>query len=217
MFKFFKKKVIEAQALLDLRYYPPEALKGIKEISAVGTVIIPENPSAEYMKAYSEIHKDAVGLELYLPLEKKIVVYDGAQQIYKLKLPEDTIAFFNGMFLICGAENNPDCFMNGITVVNRKAEMNVLSSGLFFEVDFDEDRVKYFSGSTNVDADFIRNLEENTFIFCGNCLKIEADVTEKDIIEKNLKFFAGNSIACSKSVAGCVRSRASVGNKTVIY
>ena len=74
MFKniFKKKQAIHAQAVVDLRDYTPQALSNIKVIEAVALLILPENPSNEFIEAFSKIKLDAVGFKLNLPSDKKI-------------------------------------------------------------------------------------------------------------------------------------------------
>lgn len=48
---------IRNQAILDLRQFTPEALKKIKSIKRVATVILPENMSSEFTEVYAGIKK----------------------------------------------------------------------------------------------------------------------------------------------------------------
>ncbi len=219
MFKFLRKKLskkaIHAVSMLDLRNYTPEALQKIKIIEAVGTIILPENPTPEFMDAFSSIKCDAVGSTIYLPTDMKLVNYSGIQEIKNLKTEENTCAYLNGIIILSSTKNTPNCMFSGIVIKNKNADVNLIGdvSGLLFETEFDSDKVKFFSNTTVIDADFIRNVEKDTFIVCSNCLEIAKDVTEEQIIEKNLKFFAGNTVECNKKILGCVRARAMAGNQ----
>ena len=80
-------------------------------------------------------------------------------------------------------------------------------------MDFDEDKMKFFSNEVEVDADFIRNLEIGTLVAAGNTMTISAEVTEETIINNDIKFFAGNTIKCSAEIKGCIQARSVVGNR----
>ncbi len=85
MFKniFRKKQAIHAQSVVDLRDYTPEALSNIKVIEAVALLILPENPTSEFIEAYSKIHLDAVAMTLNLSNDKKIAMYNNIQELYE--------------------------------------------------------------------------------------------------------------------------------------
>lgn len=53
---FKRKQTIQAQTLLDLRDYTPQALENIKAIQAVALLILPENPTSEFIEAFSKIN-----------------------------------------------------------------------------------------------------------------------------------------------------------------
>ncbi len=217
MFKFKRRTTIEARDTLDLRTYTPEALRGIKAIDAVGVIILPENPDNNFMQAFSAIHCSAVGTVIYLPKSTKLIPYTGTQKIDTLRVEENSVAYMCGNVLIGDSVGCPDCMFCGIVVKNKKADVNILGGvvGIMFETEFDENKVSFFTTSTTIDSDFIRNIEDGTFIFCGNNLEIADSVTEEEITSKKLKFFAGNTLTCNKKILGCIQGRALTGNKTV--
>lgn len=88
-----------------------------------------------------------------------------------------------------------------------------MENGLIFEMDFDENKVKLFSNKIDIDASFIRNVQDGSLIAAGDTITFSNDVTEEIIVEKNLQFFAGNKIKCSNAIKGCVQARSCVGNK----
>lgn len=217
--KLFKRKqVISARSVLDLRDYTPEALNGIKSIEAVATLILPENPTPEFMEAFSKIHLDAVGGQFNVAKDKKIVTINGIKNSSDISLPNNCFAVMIGI-IILGRPikgENIEYALNGI-VLKKKGIQNeakcVAENGIVYEMDFDEDKMKFFSNKVEVDADFIRNLEVGTLVAAGNTITISADVTEEAIVNNDIKFFAGNSINCSKSIKSCVQARSVVGNK----
>ncbi len=217
MFKFKRKKTLYRLEYLDLRNHTPEALKNIKAIDTVAVLILPENPDEEFIKAFSSIKCKTVASTISLPKEKKIIQYTGMQRIDKLKTDKDSVAFMCGMVLICDSENTPDCIFSGMVVKNKKADVNIIGGaiGMLFEMDFEADKVSFFTNNMSIDSDFIRNVGQDTFIFCGHTLDIESGVTEKEITEKNLKFFAGYQVKCDKDILGCVKSRAAAGYQVI--
>ena len=220
MFKniFKRKQVINAQAVLDLRDYTPEALKGIKSINAVAVLILPENPAPEFMEIFSKIPLNAVACQFSVAKERKIVTINGVKNSSDISLPDNCFAILNGIIILGSTikGENIEYALNGI-VLKKKGIQNeakcVAENGIVYEMDFDEDKMKFFSNEVEVDADFIRNLEIGTLVAAGNTMTISAEVTEETIINNDIKFFAGNTIKCSAEIKGCIQARSVVGNR----
>lgn len=222
MFKklFNKKQIINAQSVVDLREYTPKALEGIKSINAVAIVILPENPSPEFVEAYSKIHLNAVALTLNLAKDKIIAMFNGVTSLSSISLSDNTVGIFNGIVIMGHAIENKNVqyIVNGIMLKKLGLQHNgkcLMENGLIFEMDFDENKVKLFTNKIEIDASFIRNVEDGTLIASGDTIILNNDITEEMIVEKNIQFFAGNSIKCPKNIKGCVQARACVGNKIV--
>ncbi len=218
---FKRKKVINAQTVLDLREYTPKALEEIKSINAVAVLILPENPTPEFMEAFSKIKLNAVACQFNVAQDKKIVMLNGIKNGTDIVLPDNCFAIFNGIIILSSAikGENIEYAVNGL-VLKKKGIQNdakcVLENGLVYEMDFDENKMKFFSNEVEVDSDFIRNLEAGTLIAAGNIITITADVTEEMLVNNDIKFFAGNTLNCSKDIKGCVQARSVVGNKIVV-
>ena len=220
MFKniFKRKQIINAQPVLDLRDYTPEALKGIKSINAVAVLILPENPSPEFMEVFSKIPLNAVACQFNVAKERKIVTINGVKNSSDISLPDNCFAIMNGIIILGSAikGENIEYALNGI-ILKKKGIQNeakcVSENGIVYELDFDENKIKFFSNEIEVDADFIRNLEIGTLIAAGNIITISKDVTEEMIVNNDIKFFAGNSIKCSTEIKGCIQARSVVGNR----
>lgn len=223
MFKniFKRKQVISARSVLDLRDYTPEALNGIKSINAVATLILPENPTPEFIDAFSKIHLDAVGSQFNVAKGRKIVKINGIKFSSDISLPDNCFAIMNGIIILCSAikGENIEYALNGI-VLKKKGIQNegkcVSENGIVYELDFDEDKIKFFSNEIDVDASFIENLETGTLVAAGNSIVISEDVTEEILMNKNIKFFAGNTIKCNKEILGYVKAYSVAGNKIKI-
>lgn len=222
MFKniFKRKQSIHAQTVVDLREYTPQALSNINVIEAVALLILPENPSKEFIDAFSKIKLDAVGFRLNLPKDKKIAMFNGVTSLSSIKLADNTVGVFNGIVIVGKMiENeNTQYIVNGIVLKKLGLQNNsqcLMENGLIFEMDFDENKVKLFSNKIDIDASFIRNVQDGTLIAAGDTITFNNDITEEMIVEKNLQFFAGNKIKCNKAIKGCIQARSCVGNKIV--
>ena len=218
---FKKKQSIHAQSVVDLRDYTPQALNNIKSIEAVALLILPENPSDEFIEAFSKIKLDAVGFKLNIANDKKIAMFNGVTSLSSVKLSDNTVGVFNGIIVVGKMIENENAqyIVNGIVLKKLGIQNNgqcLMENGLIFEMDFDENKVKLFSNKIDVDASFIRNVQDGTLIAAGDTITFNNDVTEEIILEKHLQFFAGNKIKCSKTIKGCVQARSCVGNKIVI-
>lgn len=218
---FKRKQVIEAQSVVDLRDYTPKALESIKAIEAVALLILPEKPSDEFIEAFSKIKLDAIGFTLKLPNDKKIAMFNGVTSLSSISLADNTVGVFNGIIVWGKAIENENAqyIVNGIILKKIGLQNNgkcLMENGLIFEMDFDENKVKLFSNKVVIDSSFIRNAQDDTLIACGNTITLTKDITEEEIVAKNIRFFAGNSINCSKNIKGCVQARSCVGNK-IIY
>lgn len=217
---FKKKQAIHAQAVVDLRDYTPQALSNIKVIEAVALLILPENPTPEFVETFSKIQLDAVALTLNLSNDKKIAMFNGVTSLSSISLADNTVGVFNGIVIMGHAIENENVqyIVNGIILKKIGLQHNgkcLMENGLIFEMDFDENKVKLFTNKIDIDSSFIRNVEEGTLIASGDTITLLEDITEEIIIEKNIQFFAGNMIKCGKSIKGCVQARSCVGNKII--
>lgn len=215
---FNKKQIIEAQTVVDLRDYTPKALSNIKAIGAVAVLILPENPSNEFIEEFSKIKLDAVACTLNLSNDKKIAMFNGITLLSSINLADNTVGVFNGIVIMGHAIENAQYIVNGIILKKSGLKNNgnsLMENGLIFEMDFDENKIKLFTSKVDIDLSFIRNAEDGTLIASGNTINLAKDITEEIIIEKNIKFFAANKIVCSKNIKGCVQTRACVANKIV--
>lgn len=215
---FKRKQVISACSVLDLRDYTPEALREIKSIEAVATLILPENPSPEFVEAFSKIHLEAVGGQFNVASNRKIVKINGVKFSSDISLPDNCFAIMNGIIILCSAikGENIEYALNGIFLKKKGIQNDgrcISKNGIVYEMDFDEDKIKFFSNEVEVDASFIKNLEIGTLVAAGNSITISADVTEEMLVNNSIKFFAGNTIKCNKDIMGYVQARSVAGNK----
>lgn len=78
---------IRNQAILDLRQFTPEALKKIKSIKRVATVILPENMSPEFTEVYAGIKKTMVAKETVIPANA--CIHNGSTILTKSDVTEN--------------------------------------------------------------------------------------------------------------------------------
>lgn len=218
---FNRKQTIRAQTLLDLRDYTPRALENIKAIEAVAVLILPENPTSEYIEAFSKIKLNAVAFQRNLAKDKKVVTVNGIKLDKDVSLPDNCFAVLNGIYILSKPikGTNIEYCINGI-LLKKKGIMNdakcVSENGIVYEMDFDDNKVKFFSGKIDIDKNFIRNIEVGTLVVVGDSLTISDDVTEEDIADNDVKFFVGNSIICNNNIKGCIQARSIFGNKIIV-
>lgn len=220
MFKKLKKKTIQAVATLDLRQYTPKALEGIGKIRAVAMVILPENPSVEFVEAYSKIDKSAIAGEIYLPMTGKLCTVNGSAVINNETVLPDSIYMVNGLVVIGDIDEakRANFAVNGMLVKKKGSSVNITSAnGAVIEADFDENNIKIFDGQYNIDMNFVRCVEKGVWIIVDGRAFIEKDVTEEAIVEKDIHFIVDGKIICSKEIMGCILSRAIVDGKVLTY
>lgn len=213
----FKKK-IKAVPVLDLRSYTPKALSKIKSISAVALLLLPENPSAEFINAYSKIKLSAVAITVNAAPQKKVTTINGAT-ILSGKDVKDSICLCNGITFVhsVSVEDNAEFVFNGLVVKQTGSEIKSLAAnGRTVEWDFDASKVKMNITSLDVNMQFIDNCEEGTIISTVDTITIDDDVTQEDIIKRNIRFVAVNKVICNKSIYGCVAGRSVVVNKVEV-
>lgn len=213
----FKKK-IKAVPVLDLRSYTPEALSKIKSISAVALLLLPENPSAEFINAYSKINVNAVALTVNAAPEKKVVTINGAT-ILSGKEVKDSICLCNGLTFVHSVSeaDNAEFVFNGLVVKQIGSEIKSLAAnGRSVEWDYDGSKIKMNISSLDVNLQFINNCEEGTIIGSVDSITIADDVTQEAITERNIRFVAVNKVICNQSIYGCVAGRSVVVNKVEV-
>ncbi|MCH5191790.1 MAG: hypothetical protein J1F23_06450 [Oscillospiraceae bacterium] len=217
---FKKKKSISAVPTLDLRQYTPEALNEIRSISAVALILLPKNPSPEFVSAYAQIKKSAVAQELNVSADATINSINGSAILNNNSAAPNSIYMVNGM-LIAGmieAERNVSVIVNGTVIVKKGSAIRPISvNGEVFETDFDENNIIMFDKKLEIDKNFIRCAKQGVFVVVDNKIIIDKDVTEDEIIEKDIRFAVGNKIICSKELFGCIQNRAHVGNKIITH
>lgn len=209
-----RKKKIQHVAEADLRPYSAEAVSKIRSIKHVGMIFLPENPSAEFMNAYADVKKEHNGMEIFVSPDKKVSYFNGAVHLSGAQIPSNSLCMANGAVIISDTENveNTEFIVNGVMVLAPNAKINISkANGKVERLDIDYDKLRLFGGEIRVNNDTIRNLEENATLAAGGRMIIESDVTEDEIVNKNIHFIAGGQIICNEAVYGCICARSTVG------
>lgn len=210
------KKRISSVPTLDLRNYTPKALSGIKSISSCAILLLPKNPSEEFMNQFSRIKLNAVAMTLNAEPEKTFKLFNGVSIVSRETVDDNSICLCNGVTFISKTEElkNVDFIFNGMLIKNKDAKFNSLScNGGSVEWDFDESKIMLYTNKVEVDSSFLKNCKDGAIIAAGNKVVLDSGVKEEDIVSKDIRFVAGNKVVCDKSIYGCVASRSAVGNK----
>ena len=211
----FKKKIV-CVATLDLTNYSPEALRRIKAIVNCATLFLPENPSNEFMEAFSEIKLTNVARIIKFPTNKIVCNSNGFEILSNVN-PKN-LYITNGLAIVVSAmSDEPVQFIsNGELIYNENVNVDFISSnGSSAPVKFDYEKTKIYQDMIEINADFIRNSEEGIYIICINKIKISGDVTDEMLKEKNIHFICTNRIYCKKDVYGYVAANSQICNKII--
>ena len=211
----FKKKIINI-ASVDLTKYSPAALRKIGKISNCATVFLPENPSNEFIEAYSEIKLFNVANVIRVPQNKQICITNGVQVLANVSA--DNVYVVNGTAVVLSAvSDEPVSFIvNGSVIYREGLNINFLCvNGAAEMFKCNPDKLKVFTNKIEINADFIRNCETGANILCDNKMKIAQDVSEEMLKEKELYFICMNKVYCKKEVYGYIAANSQMMNKII--
>lgn len=216
MFNKRNKRKIKNVAILDLRHYSEAALKHINIIKNVALLVLPEQNDKDCSEALGSIQMKNVANTIYLKKDDIICSINGSGIIYGEQNTENKVYVVNGCGMVINAK---DCapvriITNGLLIYEKGSNVDLLNTnGRSIASDYSLEGAKIFSADLLADALFIDNLREGSTVFCGNTLTISADVTLEILKEKNIHFYAGNSIICnSQDVFGFAKANYYAGN-----
>lgn len=211
-----KKKRIINSAIADLRNYSPEALNKIDIITAA-TVVLPENPTSEFMEAYGSIGVKNIACEISADKDRKLSNLSGMNELNKNNIDFDAVYIASGITVVKSLHNTTpvDMISSGIIVYDSSSNINLISkSGTSVEVDFEFDKTKLFPKDVNINSRFIE-LIDNAVIVAGGDIYFDNDVSEEIFLSKNIHFVAGKKIICSKKIKSSIQIKSTVGLKYV--
>lgn len=211
----FKKKIVNV-ATLDFTNYSPKALRKIRKIMNCATLFLPENPSNEFMEAFSEIKLVNIANTIYLPNDKTICKVNGEAELKDVN-PKNLYIVNGEAFVLSSVSEEPVQFIvNGEVFYNEDINIDFISvNGEAIPMNFDYEKAKIYHNKIEINADFIKNSEEGTYVVCMNKIKISEDVTEEMLKEKDFHFICCNIIYCKKNVYGYVAANSKIGNKII--
>ena len=197
---------IRNQAILDLRQFTPEALKKIKSIKRVATVILPENMSPEFTEVYAGIKKNMVAKETVIPANA--CIHNGSTILTKSDVTENSLIICNGMTVIKDIPESMKIKLiaNGCLIKTKDAFVEIIEhNGTSHEIDSD---VKLITGKPEikVDNNFINNIEVNTALVGCTKVIIDNSVTENILKEKKLQFVACTFVCAKEELHGYIHA-----------
>lgn len=210
-----KRKKIKNMAVLDLTGYTPQALRNIKSISCVATVLVADG-DAEYKEALSEIEFDAVASTIAIPRGAEIATVNGSARLTDDTVKKDAIYMVNGFAFVydLSADKNISLITNGTALIQKGSKVNILhTNGEVITADFDTVKMKFIENKLYIDANFVKECETGTVAAADNKIYIDDNVTADMLREKEMSFISGNKIICRKELWGYVQSHAHIGNK----
>ena len=210
------KSVINSSNI-DLRKYTPQALNKIKAIHA-SLVLLPKNPTPEFIEAFSEIKEKCIANTLHLDDDAKINTINGNAVIDCSKTDNNTIYIINGSAVIINAdvESPITVIVNGSVICEKNANINFLSiNGEKLIVNFKIENTINFSKDIRINKQFLEDLNNNTIVICGRELVFAFDIDRETLKSKTVYFFAGKRIICSKEIIGTVLTMAHAGKEII--
>ncbi len=197
---------ISNQAYIDLRNFTPEALEKIESIKNVTLVLLPENPTPEFTKAYAEIEKMNVVSETNV--SGNACIFNGMSIITKDDVCENSLIVCNGVAVVRNIpkEMNVRIIVNGALIKSPTAFVEALKiNGTSYKIDDEAKLIKSIAELT-IDINFINNLTEKTAIIACGLIRIENDVTEDMLRSKGVVFYDVGKIIADKKLHGYIQA-----------
>lgn len=200
------------QPTVDLRGFTPEALKKIKSMTNVATVLLPENMPDGFSEAYMQIKKMNIAQEIRVPDNTQL--FNGDTVLTRNDVSQDSLIMCNGTAYVkdIPAEMNVRIMVNGTLIKAKSAQVTVAGvNGKKVEV---SDDVQLVKGKAELifDKSFADNIGEKTIIVACGKIHISDDVTEEMLSAKQVKFIATGKIFARKELHGYIQANSdSVG------
>lgn len=212
-----RKKKLKNLPMLDLTNYTPQALRNIKSISNVSTLLVADGDEA-YIEALSEIELENIACKVSVPYGKDVITINGFAVLTNQTVKKDGVYLVNGCAVVydLDEEMNISIGTNGTVILQRNSKVNLLfTNGSVAVVDFDSSKLKMFENKVTVDSNFVKEAEIGTVLAASNKLYICDDVTADMLREKEIYFISGNKIICKKELWGYIQNHSHVSNKIV--
>lgn len=203
------------QPMVDLRGFTPEALKKIKSITNVATVILPENMPDGFSEAYMQIKKMNIAGEIRVPDSAQF--FNGDVTLTRKDVTDNSVIMCNGIVFVkdIPQEMNVRMVINGTLIKSESAFVNVTSiNGTKVEV---SDDVKIIKGKAQLtfDKNFADNIEEKTILVACGKIYISDEVTEEMLSAKQVRFVATGKIYARKELHGYIQANSEAVGKVL--
>ena len=203
------------QPMVDLRGFTPEALKKIKSIINVATVLLPEDMPDGFSEAYMQIKKTNIAGEVRVPDSAQF--FNGDVTLTRKDVTDNSVIMCNGIAFVrdIPEEMNVRMIVNGTLIKAESAFITVTSiNGTKVEV---SDAVKPIKGKANLtfDKSFADNIEEKTVLVACGKIYISDDVTEEMLSSKQVRFIAIGKIIARKELHGYINANSDAVGKVL--
>lgn len=208
------KKILNT-AVADLRKYDETALNKYKMINAA-TVILPENPTPEFMQAYSSINVNCAKT-MYYSDSKQIYSTNGVGYYDDSSLSDDVLYFLNGIAVINSVNKIPEICVNGIVILSNNAKVKIQSiNGMNVKCYFDIEHYKCYTSDFYVDKEFVEYVDDNTVILSSGKLTFDADINLDILKNKQILFVSSGDVIAPKDLMPIVKLKSYTTGKLKI-
>lgn len=200
--RLFKKTLNTAVA--DLRKYDETALNKYKIINAA-TVILPESPTPEFMKAYSSINVNC-SKTMYCNDSKQIYSTNGIGYYDDSSLSDDVLYFLNGITVINSVDKIPEICVNGIVIISNNSKVRIQSiNGMNIKCYFNIEHYNRYTSDFYVDKEFVEYVDDNTVILSSGKLTFDADIKPDILKNKQILFVSSGEVIAPKNLMSIVK------------
>ena len=203
------------QPTVDFRGFTPEALKKIKSIINVATVILPENMPDGFSEAYLQIKKTNIAQEIRVPADAQF--FNGDIILTRSDVTKNSVIVCNGTAFVkdIPEEMNVRMIVNGILIKAESANITVSGiNGTKIEVNDDVNMVKSKS-MLNIDKNFTESIADKTLIVACGRIYMSDEVTEEMLSAKQVKFAAVGKIFARKELHGYIQANSEAVGKVL--
>lgn len=201
------------QPTVDLRGFTPEALRKIKSIVNVASVLLPEDMPEGFSEAYTQIKKMNVAGEIRVPDSAQF--FNGSVYLSRQDVTADSVIMCNGIVFVrdIPEEMNVRMIVNGTLIKAESAFVTVSSiNGTKVEVSDDVQLIKG-KAELNFDKGFADNISEKTIIVACGKIHISDEITEEMLSAKQVKFIAAGKIFAREELHGYINANSDAVGK----
>lgn len=203
------------QPMVDLRGFTPEALRKIKSIINVASVLLPEDMPDGFSEAYMQIKKINVAGEIRVPDSAQF--FNGDVTLTRKDVTNNSVIMCNGIAFVrdIPEEMNVRMIINGTLIKSESACITVTSiNGTKVEV---SDDVKTVKGKAQLtfDKNFADNIAEKTILVACGKIYISDEVTEEMLSAKQVRFVAAGKIYARKELHGYIQANSEAVGKVL--